>query len=72
MQVVIQSSEHPPIMKGTSWTIAAPFKETKFHRTPSESIANNYTPSASGLKLKDLPKVKGYKKSKTGNCNDSV
>lgn len=44
-------------MKGTSWTLAAPFKEQKFDRTPSESIANVYTPSASSLKLKDLPKL---------------
>jgi len=48
-------------MKGTSWTQAAPFKEQKYHRTPSESIANNYTPTASDLKLKDLPKTRGYK-----------
>lgn len=44
-------------MKGTSWTLASPFKEQKYHRSPSESIANNYTPSASDLKLKDLPKL---------------
>ena len=44
-------------MKGTSWTLAAPFKEERHHRTPSESIANNYTPSASDLKMKDLPKM---------------
>lgn len=56
-KIVLRNSEHPPIMKGTSWTLAAPFKEEKFHRTPSESIANNYTPSASDLKLKDLPKL---------------
>ena len=48
-------------MKGTSWTQAAPFKEQKYHRTPSESIANNYTPTASDLKLKDLPKARGYR-----------
>ncbi|KAH3867058.1 hypothetical protein DPMN_030183 [Dreissena polymorpha] len=48
-------------MKGTSWTLAAPFKEQKFHRTPSESIANNYTPSASDLKMKDLPKLQRAK-----------
>lgn len=57
LKIVLRNSEHPPIMKGTSWTLAAPFKEEKFHRTPSESIANNYTPSASDLKLKDLPKL---------------
>lgn len=48
-------------MKGTSWTLAAPFKEQKYHRTPSESIANNYTPTASDLKMKDLPKLQRQK-----------
>lgn len=57
LQIVLRNSEHPPIMKGTSWTLAAPFKEERHHRTPSESIANNYTPSASDLKMKDLPKM---------------
>ena len=65
-QIVLRNSEHPPIMKGTSWTLAAPFKEQKYHRTPSESIANNYTPSASDLKLKDLPKLsRGRTRSKS-------
>lgn len=41
-------------MKGMSWTRAAPFKEEKFHRTPSESIANNFTPTASNLKIRHL------------------
>ncbi|XP_046326217.1 dynein axonemal heavy chain 3-like [Haliotis rufescens] len=56
-QIVLRNSEHPPLMKGTSWTLAAPFKEQKYHRSPSESIANNYTPTASDLKLRDLPKL---------------
>ena len=46
-------------MKGSSWTKAAPYKETQYHRTPSESIANNYSPSAQELKLKNLHKMKG-------------
>ncbi len=58
LQIVLKHSEHPPLMKGTSWTLAAPYKEQKHHRTPSESIANNYTPSASDLKLKDLSKIR--------------
>lgn len=44
-------------MKDPSWTQAAPFKETAYARTPSESIANNYTPSASSLKMKNLAKL---------------
>jgi len=60
-------------MKGTSWTLAAPFKEQKYHRTPSESIANNYTPSASDLKLKDLPKLQRPKtKSKKAGHSDTM
>ena len=55
---MLKNSAHPPIMKGTSWTQAAPFKEEKYCRTPSESIANNYTPSARDLKIKDLYKRK--------------
>ena len=40
-----------------SWTQAAPYKETMYHRTPSESIANNYTPTANELKMKNLIKI---------------
>lgn len=58
LQIVVKHSEHPPLMKGTSWTLAAPYKEQRHHRTPSESIANNYTPSAADLKLKELSKIK--------------
>ncbi|XP_033109913.1 dynein heavy chain 3, axonemal-like [Anneissia japonica] len=56
-QIVLRNSEHPPIMRGKSWTLASPFKEQKYHRTPSESIANNYTPSANNLKIRSLPKI---------------
>ena len=55
-QAVLRNSKHPPILKGTSGTQASPFKEQKYHRSPSESIANNYTPTASDLKIQDLPK----------------
>ncbi|KAK7111861.1 dynein axonemal heavy chain 3-like isoform X2 [Littorina saxatilis] len=56
-QIVLRNSEHPPLMRGSPWTLASPFKEQKYHRTPSESIANNYTPTASDLKLKDILKL---------------
>lgn len=56
MQLVLQNSENPPIMKPSSWTRAAPFKEERHHRTPSESIANNFTPTASNLKIRNLKK----------------
>ncbi|XP_033631251.1 dynein heavy chain 3, axonemal-like [Asterias rubens] len=55
-QIVLKHSEHPPIMQGMSWTLAAPFKEQKYSRTPSESIANNYTPSANKLNIRSLPR----------------
>ena len=54
MQYVLKQSEHPPIMNSASWTLAAPFKEQRYHRSPSESIANNYTPTVQDLKIKDL------------------
>ena len=44
-------------MKDPSWTKASPFKETAYARTPSESIANNYSPHAANLKLKTLSKI---------------
>ena len=60
-QIVLKHSEHPPIMADSSWTRAVPFKESAHHRTPSESIANNYTLTASGLKIRHLSKVKPLK-----------
>lgn len=39
-----------------SWTLLAPFKEQRYHRSPSESIANNYTPTAADLKVRELLK----------------
>ncbi|XP_028395151.1 dynein heavy chain 3, axonemal-like isoform X1 [Dendronephthya gigantea] len=56
-KIVVRHSEYPPIMKDMSWTRAAPYKETMYHRTPSESIANNYTPTANELKMKNLLKI---------------
>ena len=53
-QIVMNHSEHPPIMKNVSRTLAAPYKETAFHRSPSESIANNYSPAASNLNIHNL------------------
>ncbi|XP_039631019.1 dynein heavy chain 3, axonemal [Polypterus senegalus] len=55
-QIVLRHSFHPPILQSTAWTLAVPFKEQRHHRSPSDSIGNNYTPSASKLKIKDLHK----------------
>ncbi|XP_043945444.1 dynein axonemal heavy chain 3 [Protopterus annectens] len=55
-KIIVRHSDHPPLMQRMSWPLAVPFKEQRYHRSPSESIANNYTPSASNLRLKELPK----------------
>lgn len=53
-QTVLHHSQYPPIMQDISWPLAIPFKEQRYHRSPSESIGNNYTPTANNLKIKDL------------------
>ncbi|XP_048465622.1 dynein axonemal heavy chain 3 [Rhincodon typus] len=53
-KTVLRHSRHPPIMQDISWPLAIPFKEQRYYRSPSESIGNNYTPTASNLKIKDL------------------
>ncbi|XP_040928837.1 dynein axonemal heavy chain 3 isoform X2 [Betta splendens] len=50
-QKVLSHSHHPPILQMNSRTLAVPFKELRHHRTPSESIANNYSPRAQDLKM---------------------
>ncbi|XP_059835308.1 dynein axonemal heavy chain 3 [Hypanus sabinus] len=55
-ETVVHQSQYPPIMQDVSWPLAIPFKEQRYHRSPSESIGNNYTPTASNLKIKDLKK----------------
>ncbi|XP_032391909.1 dynein heavy chain 3, axonemal isoform X2 [Etheostoma spectabile] len=53
-QTVLRHSHHPPILQTNSWTLAVPFKEQRYHRTPSESIGNNYRPWAQDLKIVNL------------------
>ncbi|KAM4697749.1 dynein axonemal heavy chain 3 [Rhinophrynus dorsalis] len=55
-QLILQHSNYPPLMQTTSWTLAAPFKEQRYHRNPSNSIANNYSLAAQDLRLRELPK----------------
>lgn len=57
-QLVLKSNCYPPLMQQASWTLAAPFKEQSYYRSPSDSIANNYTPTARDLKLKNVHKLK--------------
>ncbi|KAJ7305844.1 hypothetical protein JRQ81_010210 [Phrynocephalus forsythii] len=56
-QVIQKSSYYPSLMQRASWTLAAPFKEQRYFRSPSDSIANNYTLTARDLKLKHLQKI---------------
>jgi dynein heavy chain len=55
---VVTNGHHPPLMQFRSWNLAVPYREQRFAHTPSESIANNYTPTAAELKLKLLPAKK--------------
>ncbi|KAG9476993.1 hypothetical protein GDO78_002401 [Eleutherodactylus coqui] len=55
-QLVLMHSNYPPLMQSKSWTLAAPFKEQRYHRNPSNSIANNYSPTARDLKLGEISK----------------
>ncbi|OCT61613.1 dynein heavy chain 3, axonemal [Xenopus laevis] len=55
-QLVLKHSNYPPLMQSRSWTLASPFKEHRFHRSPSNSIGNNFSPTARDLKLTELLK----------------
>uniref|UniRef100_A0A8C3MBH4 Uncharacterized protein n=1 Tax=Geospiza parvula TaxID=87175 RepID=A0A8C3MBH4_GEOPR len=56
----LSPARYPPLMQESSWTLAAPFKEQPHYRSPSDSIANNYTPTARDLKLKNIKKMKSF------------
>ena len=49
-----KKTDRPPIINTASYTLASPYKEQRHHRTPSESIANNYTPTVQHLKIKEI------------------
>ncbi|XP_076804189.1 dynein axonemal heavy chain 3-like isoform X1 [Clavelina lepadiformis] len=71
-QLVLKNSAHPPIMQGMSWTLLSPFKEQRHHRSPSESIANNYTPSVADIKIRDIPsRFRGVRSSVGGEPSRS-
>eukprot|EP00842_Homolaphlyctis_polyrhiza_P004869 jgi/Hompol1/5383/HPOL_004407-RA len=52
----LENADLPPLLKKFSWTLAAPFKEEKFHRAVSDSIGNNYSPNATDISLKQMQK----------------
>jgi hypothetical protein len=66
-RLVVNNSQHPPLMQSKSWNLAVPFREQRFSHTPSESIANNYTPTANELKIKNLYKIQAYKQKQRNN-----
>ena len=68
---VLSNSQHPPLMQAKSWNLAVPFIEQRYSHTPSESIANNYTPSAKNLKIRNLPQSR-YKKIKLLNDEPNI
>ncbi|XP_026560379.1 dynein heavy chain 3, axonemal [Pseudonaja textilis] len=56
-QMIQESSHYPTLMQRASWMLAVPLKEQCHFRTPSNSIANNYTLTARDLKMKDLQRL---------------
>ncbi|KAF5404423.1 hypothetical protein PHET_02178 [Paragonimus heterotremus] len=57
LQMVTRNAKHPPLMNPFSLTRAAPFKEQKHWRPPSQSIGNNFSPSAADIPLNKLHRV---------------
>ena len=53
-QLIQKQNSYPPILKNQSWTRSAPYKEQREHRTSVESIANNYTPPSSNLRIRHV------------------
>ncbi|KAI3380917.1 hypothetical protein SNEBB_002522 [Seison nebaliae] len=53
-QKIVKKAQYPPILQQSSWTIASPYKEQAFFHRPTEAIANNYSPAANHLRLKEL------------------
>ncbi|EUB58894.1 Dynein heavy chain 3, axonemal [Echinococcus granulosus] len=53
--IVNKNADHPPLIAQFTLTRAAPFKDQKFHRPPSQSIGSNYSPAAAKLQLDRLP-----------------
>lgn len=55
MKVVNKNAEHPPLISQFALTQAAPFKNQKFHRPPSQNIGSNFSLAAAKLQLNCLP-----------------
>jgi len=50
----MREHEYPPIINVSSRTLAAPLKDQRFYRTPSQTIGNNYSPQVQHLRVKGL------------------
>ena len=56
MEMVRKHNEYPPLMQSSdAWLKLAPYKEQQHCRTPSDSIANNFSPKAADLKAHTFP-----------------
>lgn len=53
-QIYLHNSQYPPLLQDHSRTLAIPYKELRHHRSPSESIGNNYSPRGQNLKIQHL------------------
>ncbi|XP_041823134.1 dynein heavy chain 3, axonemal [Melanotaenia boesemani] len=72
-QTVLRHSNYPPLLQANSWTLGAPFKELHHHRTPSESIGNNYSPHAQHLKINQLQhRQRSFRQSLTRPTRPSI
>ncbi|VDN09030.1 unnamed protein product [Dibothriocephalus latus] len=56
--MVNRNAEHPPLIAQFTMTRAAPFKDQRFHRPPSQTIGSNFSPAAAHLQLDRLPQVR--------------
>lgn len=54
LQIYLHNSQYPAILQDHSRTLAAPYKELRHHRSPCESIGNNYSPRGQNLKITHL------------------
>uniref|UniRef100_A0A8C5QWI6 Dynein axonemal heavy chain 3 n=3 Tax=Leptobrachium TaxID=161697 RepID=A0A8C5QWI6_9ANUR len=68
-QMVLKHSHYPPLMQGISLTLAAPFKEQRYRRSTSDSIGNNYSPTAHDLRLSELPRTMPSPRANTGKIS---
>ncbi|XP_073413059.1 dynein axonemal heavy chain 3-like [Dendrobates tinctorius] len=55
--IPVVSNEKPKILQHGAFTQAVPFKEEKFHRHVSDSIANNYSPAARDVSTHSVYKL---------------